>query len=153
MAFDNNVVIVGNVTRDPELRFIQSGTAVASFGLAWNQRSSQGGEEKAHFFDVTCWRDLAENVAESISRGSRVVVYGRLDWRSWQNEDGEKRETVQIVADEVSPSIRWATAEVTKTDRRADGGSGGGFGGSSGPDPGGSTGGSGEPFPTDEEPF
>jgi len=149
MAFDNNVVIVGNVTRDPELRFIQSGTAVASFGLAWNQRSSQGGEEKAHFFDVTCWRDLAENVADSIEKGDRVVVYGRLDYRSWESENGEKRSAVQIVADEVSPSLRWATAEVTKTDRRADGGSGG----SSGPAPGGSTGGSGEPFPTDEEPF
>ena len=149
MAFDNNVVIVGNVTRDPEVRFTQSGVAVASFGLAWNQRSSQGGEEKAHFFDVTCWRDLAENVADSIGKGDRVVVYGRLDYRSWENENGEKRSAVQIVADEVSPSIRWATAEVTKTDRRADGGSGG----SSGPTPGGSTGGSGEPFPTDEEPF
>ena len=153
MAFDNNVVIVGNVTRDPELRYIPSGIPVTSFGVAWNQRSSQGGEEKAHFFDVTCWRELAENVAESISKGSRVVVYGRLDYRSWESEKGEKRSAVQIVADEVSPSLRWATAEVTKTDRRADGGSGGGFGGSSGPDPAGSTGGSGEPFPTDEEPF
>ncbi len=152
MAFDNNVVIVGNVTRDPELRFIPSGTPVTSFGLAWNQRSSQGGEEKAHYFDVTCWRELAENVAESISRGSRVVVYGRLDYRSWENENGEKRSAVQIVADEVAPSIRWATAEVTKIDRRADGGSGG-FGGSSSPDSGGATGGSGERFPTDEEPF
>ena len=153
MAFDNNVVIVGNVTRDPELRYIPSGTPVTSFGVAWNQRSSQGSEEKAHFFDVTCWRELAENVAESISKGSRVVVYGRLDYRSWESENGEKRSAVQIVADEVSPSLRWATAEVTKTDRRADGGSGGGVGGSSGPPPGGSTGGSEEPFPKDEEPF
>ena len=153
MAFDNNVVIVGNVTRDPELRFIPSGIPVTSFGLAWNQRSSQGGEDKAHYFEVTCWRDLAENVAESISRGSRVVVYGRLDWSSWQNEGGEKRETVQIVADEVSPSLRWATAEVTKIDRRADGGSGGGGdgGGSAAP-----SGGGGRPASTpqtDEEPF
>ena len=125
MAFDNNVVIVGNVTRDPELRYIPSGTPVTSFGVAWNQRSSQGGEEKAHFFDVTCWRELAENVAESISKGSRVVVYGRLDYRSWESEKGEKRSAVQIVADEVSPSLRWATAEVAKIDRRADGGFGG----------------------------
>ena len=153
MAFDNNVVIVGNVTREPELRFIPSGIPVTSFGLAWNQRSSQGGEDKAHYFEVTCWRDLAENVAESISRGSRVVVYGRLDWRSWQNEDGEKRETVQIVADEVSPSLRWATAEVTKTDRRADGGSGGGGdgGGSAAPSGGGDRASS--TPQTDEEPF
>ena len=153
MAFDNNVVIVGNVTRDPELRFIPSGIPVTSFGLAWNQRSSQGGEDKAHYFEVTCWRDLAENVAESISRGSRVVVYGRLDWRSWQNEDGEKRETVQIVADEVSPSLRWATAEVTKTDRRADGGSGGGGDGGGSAAPSGGGGRAASTPQTDEEPF
>ena len=149
MAFDNNVVIVGNVTRDPELRFIPSGTPVTSFGLAWNQRSSQGGEEKAHYFDVTCWRELAENVAESISRGSRVVVYGRLDYRSWENENGEKRSAVQIVAYEVAPSIRWATAEITKIDRRSDNESGaGGYSGQGGQP----TAGAGEPFP-DEEPF
>ena len=153
MAFDNNVVIVGNVTRDPELRYIPSGTPVTSFGVAWIQRCSQGVEEKAHFFDVTCWRELAENVAESISKGSRVVVYGRLDYRSWESENGDKRSAVQIVADEVSPSLRWATAEVTKTDRRADGGSGGGGdgGGSAAP-----SGGGGRPAftpQTDEEPF
>lgn len=144
MAFDNNVVIVGNVTRDPELRFISSGTAVTSFGVAWNQRSNQG-EDKAHYFDVTCWRELAENVAESIGKGSRVVVYGRLDYRSWENESGEKRSAVQIVADEVSPSIRWATAEVTKIDRRSEN-EGGGYSGQGGQSPGGS-------FPADEEPF
>jgi single-strand DNA-binding protein len=122
---------------------------VTSFGLAWNQRSSQGGEEKAHYFDVTCWRELAENVAESISRGSRVVVYGRLDYRSWENENGEKRSAVQIVADEVAPSIRWATAEVTKIDRRSDNESGaGGYSGQGGQP----TAGAGESFP-DEEPF
>jgi single-strand DNA-binding protein len=121
---------------------------VTSFGVAWNQRSSQGGEEKAHFFDVTCWRDLAENVAESISKGSRVVVYGRLDYRSWESENGEKRSAVQIVADEVSPSLRWATAEVTKTDRRADGG------GSTAPAPAAGQGSSpASNDSTDEEPF
>ena len=153
MAFDNNVVIVGNVTRDPELRFIQSGTAVASFGVAWNQRSSQGGEEKAHFFDVTCWRDLAENVADSIEKGDRVVVYGRLDYRSWESENGEKRSAVQIVADEVSPSLRWATALVTKTDRRADGGSGGGGDGGGSAAPSGGGGRAASTPQTDEEPF
>ena len=122
---------------------------MTSFGLAWNQRSSQGGEEKAHYFDVTCWRELAENVAESISRGSRVVVYGRLDYRSWENENGEKRSAVQIVADEVAPSIRWATAEVTKIDRRSDNESGAGSSSGQGGQP---TAGAGEPFP-DEEPF
>jgi len=153
MAFDNNVVIVGNVTRDPELRYIPSGTPVTSFGVAWNQRSSQGGEEKAHFFDVTCWRELAENVAESISKGSRVVVYGRLDYRSWESENGEKRSAVQIVADEVSFSLRWATAEVTKTNRRADGGFGGGGDGAASAKPSGGGDRASSTPQTDEEPF
>ena len=122
MAFDNNVVLVGNVTRDPELRFTQGGATVCSFGLAWNQRSQQG-EDKAHFFDISCWRDLAENVAESVNRGMRVVVYGRLDYRTWDGQNGEKRSAVQIVADEVSPSIKWATAQVSKNERGGSGSS------------------------------
>ena len=73
MAFDNTVTLVGNITRDPELRFTSAGIAVASFGLAWN-RKNRDGEESVSFFDVTCWRDLAENVAESLSKGNRVVV-------------------------------------------------------------------------------
>ena len=122
MAFDNTVTLVGNVTRDPELRFTTGGTAVASFGVAWNQRGQQGAEDKAHFFDVSCWRDLAENVAESVTRGMRVVVYGRLDYRSWEGQNGEKRQAVQIVADEVTPSLRWATANVSRNERRDGGG-------------------------------
>lgn len=113
MAYDNTVILAGNVTRDPELRFVGNGSAVASFGIAWNQKDQQG-EDKAHFFDVTCWRDLAENVAETVTRGMRVVVYGRLDWRSWETQQGEKRSAVQIVADEVTPSLKWATASVSK---------------------------------------
>ena len=122
MAFDNTVTLVGNVTRDPELRFTSGGTAVASFGVAWNQRGQQGTEDKAHFFDVSCWRELAENVAESVTRGMRVVVYGRLDYRSWEGQNGEKRQAVQIVADEVTPSLRWATANVSRNERRDGGG-------------------------------
>ena len=152
MAYDNTVTVVGNVTRDPELRFTPNGAAVTNFGLAWN-RKGQNDEEVVSFFDITCWRNLAENVAESITKGARVIVHGRLDQRSWENQEGERRSKVEIVADDVAPSLKWATAEVTKTDRRADGGSGGGVGGSSGPPPGGSTGGSEEPFPKDEEPF
>ena len=148
MAFDNNVVLVGNVPRAPELRFTQGGAAVCSFGLAWNQRSQQG-EDKAHFFDISCWRDLAENVAESLTRGMRVVVYGRLDYRTWEGQNGEKRSAVQIVADEVSPSIRWATAQVSKNER-------GGGGPSQSPQPNpsnsGSDFGAGYDIP-DEEPF
>ncbi len=116
MAFDNNVVLVGNVTQDPELRYTANGAAVCTVSVAWNQRSQQG-EEKAHFFEVTCWRKLAENVAETVTRGMRVVVYGRLDHRTWEGQNGEKRSAVQIVADEVSPSVRWATAQVSKNDR------------------------------------
>lgn len=156
MAFDNTVTLVGNVTRDPELRFTSAGTAVASFGVAWNQRAAQGSqmEDKAHYFDITCWRELAENVAETVTRGMRVVVYGRLDWRSWEGQNGEKRSAVQIVADEVTPSLKWATAAVSKNDRPG-GGQGGAPGGGaprgnqSGPGP---DYGSGYDIP-DEEPF
>ena len=144
MAFDNTVTVVGNITRDPELRFTPGGAPVASFGLAWNRRD-QNGEDVTSFFDVTCWRDLAENVAESLSKGARVVVYGRLDQRSWENQEGERRSKVEIIADEVAPSLRWATAEVTKNSR--DGG------GSSGDSGGGRPAAGAGNFPTDEEPF
>ena len=147
MAFDNTVTVVGNVTRDPELRFTAGGAAVASFGVAWN-RKTQDGEESVSFFDVTCWRQLAENVSESITKGSRVVIYGRLEQRSWETQDGDRRSKVEIIADEIAPSLRWATAEVSRNERR-DGG-GGGYGG----------GGGGRPVPNEppaydpnEEPF
>ncbi len=151
MGFNNTVTIVGNVTRDPELRFTPGGAPVANFGVAWN-RKDQNDEEVVSFFDVTCWRSLAENVAESITKGQRVIVYGRLDQRSWENQEGERRSKVEIVADDVAPSLVWATAEITRNEFRGDGG--GSSGGSSGGSLGGgrpSTGGGN--FPTDEEPF
>tara|TARA_Y100001970_G_C14210635_1_gene846676 strand:+ start:345 stop:794 length:450 start_codon:yes stop_codon:yes gene_type:complete len=117
MAFDNNVVLVGNITQDPELRYTNSGVAVCSLNIAWNSKNPVTEEEKAHFFEVSCWRQLAENVAESVTRGMRVVVYGRLDYRTWQGPNGENRSAVQIVADEVSPSVKWATAQVSKNER------------------------------------
>lgn len=120
MAFDNTVTIIGNVTRDPELRYLTSGTALASFGVAWNNRyKDRNGDqvEDTSFFDVTCWRDLADNVSESISKGDRVIIYGKLEQRSWETQDGEKRSKVEIVADEVAPSLRWATAQVSKIRR------------------------------------
>ncbi len=114
MAFDNTVIIVGNLTRDPELRYTQGSNAVAKFGLAWN-RKDKNGQETTGFFDITCWADLAENVAESLTKGMRVVVYGRLDYQSWESKDGGgKRSKVEIVADEVAPSLRWATADVER---------------------------------------
>jgi single-strand DNA-binding protein len=129
------VTIVGNLTRDPELRFTPSGAPVTTFGVAvnrrWQNRDNQQWEESTSFFNVTCWRDLAQNVSESLEKGSRVLVSGRLDQRSWETQDGEKRSVVEIVADEVGPSLRWATAEVNRNERR-DGGGGNGWSGGGG---------------------
>jgi single-strand DNA-binding protein len=165
MANANTVTVVGNVTRDPELRFTASGQAVATFGLAvnrsWKNRNDEW-EESTSFFDVTCWAQMAENVAESIPKGARVVVTGRLDQRSWETQEGDKRSKVEIVADEIGPSLRWATAQVVKNERRegGDGGGGGGGGGgsrSSSNEPsggrGGGSGGGGGGYDPDEEPF
>jgi single-strand DNA-binding protein len=130
MANGNTVELIGNITRDPELRFTPSGAAVANFGLAvnrrWRNQQTNEWEEQVSFFDIVCWRELAENVAESLTKGSRVMVSGRLDQRSWETDNGEKRSKVEVVADEIGPSLRWATAQVTRNERR-DGGSGGGF--------------------------
>lgn len=131
MAVGNVVELIGNITRDPELRFTPSGAAVANFGLAvnrrWRNQQTNEWEEQTSFFDVVCWRELAENVTESLTKGARVIVTGRLDQRTWETQDGEKRSKVEVVADEVGPSLRWATAHVTKNERR-DGGGGGGYG-------------------------
>ena len=149
----NSVTVVGNVTRDPELRFTASGQATASFGLAvnriWNDRQTNERKEAVSFFDVVCWREMAENASASLGKGSRIIVTGRLEQRSWESQEGEKRSKVEVIADEVGPSLRWATAEVTKNERRSPDGSGGGGGG----------GGGGRPVPNeapagyDEEPF
>ena len=135
MAADNTVTLVGNITRDPELRFTPSGQAVATFGLAvnrrWQNRQTNEWEEQVSFFDVKCWAQMAENVSESLGRGTRVVVSGRLEQRSWETDNGDKRSKVEVVADEIAPSLRWATAQITKNER-TDGGGGGGGGGSYG---------------------
>jgi single-strand DNA-binding protein len=136
MAYDNTITIVGNITRDPELRFTPSGQATATFGVAvnraWTDRQSQERKEVTSFFDVVCWGQLAENAAQSLSRGTRVIVSGRLDQRSWENQEGEKRSKIEITADEVSPSLRWATAQITKNERRSPDGSSNGPSGDSG---------------------
>ncbi|MFQ5556981.1 MAG: single-stranded DNA-binding protein [Acidimicrobiales bacterium] len=152
MGFDNTVTVVGNVTRDPELRFTQSGMAVANFGVAWNKRR-QDQEDEVSFFDVTCFRQLAENVAESIPKGARVVIYGTLQQRSWENQEGERRSKVEIIADEVAPSLRWATAAVTRNEYR--GGAGGATPADSGSSGGGGRAGGDRPpaYDMDEEPF
>ncbi len=117
----STITIVGNLARDPELRFTPSGQPTASFGVAvnrrWMNKATNEWDEQVSFFDVVCWRDLAENVAESIQKGARVIVTGRLEQRSWETDSGEKRSKVEIVADEVGPSLRWATCEIRKADR------------------------------------
>jgi single-strand DNA-binding protein len=126
----NTIVLVGNVTKDPELRFTPSGQPTASFGLAvnrsWQNRQTQEWEEATSFFDIVCWRDLAENVSESLRRGARVIVTGRLEQRSWETKDGDKRSKFEVVADELGPSLRWASAEIKKNERKTPGDSGGG---------------------------
>ena len=150
MAQGNTVELIGNITRDPELRFTASGAAMATFGLAvnrrWRNQQTNDWEEQVSFFDVVCWRDLAENASDSLTKGTRVMVSGRLEQRSWETDNGDKRSKVEVIADEIGPSLRWATAEVTKSERR----SGGGGGGYDAPMPA-------EPTPStysaDEEPF
>lgn len=117
----NTVTVVGNITRDPELRFTASGQATATFGLAvnrrWQNRQTNTWEEAVSYFNVVTWRELAEHCAESLVKGSRAIVTGRLEQRSWETPEHDKRSVVEIVADEVGPSLRWATAQVTKVER------------------------------------
>jgi single-strand DNA-binding protein len=116
---DSTVTVTGNMTREPELRYTSGGRGVASFGLAVNRRYQLNGEwqEQVSFFNVTCWGTLGENAAASLQKGTRVVVTGRLEQRSYETKDGEKRSVVEIVADEIGPSLRWATVEVSRTER------------------------------------
>jgi len=125
----NSVTLVGNLVDDPELRFTPSGIALAKLRMAVNRRwQDQQGEwqEETSFFTGTCWRDMAENVAESLQKGSRVIMNGRLQQRSWETQEGDKRSVVEVQIDEVGPSLRWATASVAKTTKGgADWGDGG----------------------------
>ena len=135
----NTITVSGNVTRDPELRFTPSGQGVASFSIAvnrsWQNRQTQEWEEQTSFFDVKCWAQLGQNVSDSLSKGSRVVVSGRLEQRSWETDNGEKRYAFEIVADDVAASLQYATAQVTKNERREGGDFGGGGGGNAAPRP------------------
>jgi single-strand DNA-binding protein len=124
----NTTTLVGNLTRDPELRFTTGGRGVASFGLAVNRRYQQNGEwkEQVSFFNVVAWGDMGENCASSLVKGARVIVTGRLEQRSWETPEGEKRSVVEVIADEIGPSLRWATAQVERTER-TQGTAGGGY--------------------------
>jgi single-strand DNA-binding protein len=120
-----STTVTGNLTRDPELRYTRDGHASTLLGLAvnrrWENRETREWEESTSFFDVVCWRELAENAALSLAKGMRVMVTGRLEQRSWETEDGERRSKVEIVAEELGPSLRFATAEVQRTERRTSG--------------------------------
>jgi single-strand DNA-binding protein len=127
---DNSVTIVGNLTRDPELRYTPSGQAQCTLGVAvnrvWTDRQTNERKENVSFFNVVAWREMAENAGECLSKGMRVIVNGRLEQRTWETQEGEKRNVVEIIADEIGPSIRWATAEVKRNERREGAGDSGG---------------------------
>lgn len=117
----SNITLIGNLVDDPELRFTPSGVAMAKIRMAVNRRwRDQSGEwqENTSFFTGTIWREQAEQAAESLQKGARVIVTGRLEQRSWENEQGEKRSVVEVQVDEIGPSLRWATATVNKTQRQ-----------------------------------
>jgi single-strand DNA-binding protein len=157
---DTTITVVGNLTREPELRFTQGGKGVASFGLAVSRRFQVNGEwqEKTSFFNVSAWDNLGENVAATLTKGMRVIVTGRLEIREYEAREGGKRTSVDITADEIGPSLRWARATVERTER-TDGGQGGGNYGGGGNSGGGQRGGSSsggraaDPVYGDEEPF
>ncbi len=135
MAGDTTITVVGNLTADPELRFTPSGAAVANFTVAstpriYDRQSGEWKDGEALFLRCNIWREAAENVAESLTRGSRVIVTGRLKQRSFETREGEKRTVVEVEVDEIGPSLRYATAKVNKASRG--GGGGGGFGGGGG---------------------
>src|SRR3954451_10946104 len=181
MAGETPITVVGNLTADPELRFTPSGAAVANFTVAstprtFDRQSNEWKDGEALFLNCSVWRQAAENAAESLTRGMRVIVSGRLKARSYETREGEKRTVFEIDVDEVGPSMRYATAKVTKTSRSGGGqgfqsgggedpwasnqgsGQGGGWGGQQGS--GGQSGGQGDPWATsgsgghqDEPPF
>ncbi|HLT16513.1 MAG TPA: single-stranded DNA-binding protein [Acidimicrobiales bacterium] len=118
----NTITISGNLTRDPEIRFTPSGQSICTFGVAvnrsWQNRQTQEWEEQTSFFDVKAWGQLGQNVSDTLTKGSRVVVSGRLEQRSWETDQGERRYAFEIVADDVAVSLLYATAEISKNERR-----------------------------------
>ena len=120
----NTVTLIGNLVDDPELRFTPSGIAMAKVRFAVNRRYQKDGEwvEDTSFFGGTLWREAAENAAESLHKGDRVIVTGRLEQRTWETQEGDKRSIVEVAIDEMGPSLRWATAQVTRTPRGNGGG-------------------------------
>ncbi|MFF2268182.1 single-stranded DNA-binding protein [Cellulosimicrobium cellulans] len=136
MAGDTVITVIGNLTGDPELRFTPSGAAVANFTVAstprtFDRQSNEWKDGDTLFMRCSIWREAAENVAESLTKGMRVIVQGRLVQRSYETREGEKRTVVELQVDEIGPSLRYASAKVTRA-QRSGGGGGGGFGGGGG---------------------
>jgi single-strand DNA-binding protein len=158
MAGETTITVIGNLTSDPELRFTPSGSAVANFTIAstprtFDRQSNEWKDGETLFLRASVWREAAENVAESLTKGMRVIVSGRLKSRSYETKEGEKRTVIELEVDEIGPSLRYANAKVNRTQRSSGGGagngqggfgggtSGGGFGGGSGGNQGGNSGG------------
>jgi single-strand DNA-binding protein len=134
MAGETTITVVGNLTSDPELRFTPSGSAVANFTIAstprtFDRQSNEWKDGETLFLRASVWREAAENVAETLTKGTRVVAQGRLKSRSYDTKEGEKRTVMELEVDEIGPSLRYASAKVSRTQRS---GGGGGFGGDSG---------------------
>ena len=158
MAGETTITVIGNLTNDPELRFTPSGSAVANFTIAstprtFDRQSNEWKDGETLFLRASVWREAAENVAESLTKGTRVIVSGRLKSRSYETKEGEKRTVIELEVDEIGPSLRYANAKVNRTQRsggqggfgggNSNGGfGGGGFGGGQGGNQGGNTGGS-----------
>ena len=158
MAGETTITVIGNLTNDPELRFTPSGSAVANFTIAstprtFDRQSNEWKDGETLFLRAAVWREAAENVAESLTKGMRVIVSGRLKSRSYETKEGEKRTVIELEVDEIGPSLRYANAKVNRTQRSGGGGAGtgpqggfgggnsGGFGGGSGANQGGNSGG------------
>ncbi|AEG45676.1 single-stranded DNA-binding protein [Isoptericola variabilis] len=144
MAGETVITVVGNLTADPELRFTPSGAAVANFTIAstprtFDRQTNEWKDGEALFLRCSVWREAAENVAESLTKGMRVIAQGRLTQRSYETREGEKRTVVELQVDEIGPSLRFASAKVTRAQRSGGGGfgGGGGYGGPSGGNAGG----------------
>jgi single-strand DNA-binding protein len=153
MAGDTIMTVIGNLTADPELRFTASGAAVANFTVAstprtFDRATGEWKDGEALFLRCNIWRQPAENVAESLTRGARVIVSGRLKQRSFETKEGEKRTVIELEVDEIGPSLRYATAKINRA-QRSDGGSGGGYGSSGGSGSGGGS----RPAPANDDPW
>jgi single-strand DNA-binding protein len=170
MAGETTITVIGNLTNDPELRFTPSGSAVANFTIAstprtFDRQSNEWKDGETLFLRAAVWREAAENVAESLTKGMRVIVTGRLKSRSYETKEGEKRTVIELEVDEIGPSLRYANAKVNRTQRSGGqggqggfggGNSGGGFGGGQGASQGGTTGGNwgaNQPAAAQEDPW